>query len=268
MEILPTLKTLELQGTGESLLNPKLSQVINEAVAHGCETTLITNGSLLSEPLIKTIINAGTQLVISLDGANAETYSLHRPIGSFDQVINNMSKISELRHNYHGHKFSLVVNMVLTQLNYDNIPQMISLLSKVGVDHLFVSEVRECMPDKRTWNKINLLSESTSVEFIDMFKQCAALAKKNNIGFSFNLNKKTNGIKKRICEAPWRHIFVSANGDVSICCELSRPFGNLNRQSLFEIISCEELNEFRNNMLIGNYDEHCLSCCLPWGLPY
>ncbi|MHB9296068.1 putative GTP 3',8-cyclase [Pillotina sp. SPG140] len=267
-EVLPMLKTLELQGTGESLLNPHLSKVINKASTCGCNITLITNGSLLSEPLLKHIIQAGVQLVVSLDGANEEIYSRHRPVGSFDQIVNNLTKISDLRSNYHETTFSFVVNMVLTQLNCGNIPQMISLLSKLGADYLFVSEVRECMPDKDVWGKLNLLSVSSSLEFTDMLERCAILARENKLGFSFNPNQKTPAIKKRVCEAPWRHLFVTANGDVSICCELSNSFGNLNKQSLSEILSCKELNEFRNNMLIGEYDKHCLNCCLPWGLPY
>lgn len=267
-EIVPKLEMLELQGTGESLLNGMTEKFITAATKNNTEVTLITNGSLLTDYTMELLVSAGTQLVISLDGSSNEIYNAHRPVGNFDAIIKNIQKLIKIRNQTNSTNFSVVVNMVLTQLNRLDIPNMIKLLSRLGVDFLFVSEVRECMPDSKVWRDINLLSDSTTPEFKSMISKCADLAKEKGIGFAFNPNSKPNKIKKNICEAPWKHIFVSSNGDISICCELLKPFGNLNKQSLSEILSSEELKRFRANMLSGHYDQHCLTCCLPWGLPY
>ena len=266
-ELLPGLKTLELQGTGESLLCPQTEIMIKAASEHGIETILITNGSLLDEPLMNKLVEANTQLVVSLDGSNSETYSLHKPIGSFEKIIDNITKLREIRSLNKRSGFSLVVNMVLTSLNREDIPGMIKLLSELKVDYLFVSEVRECMPDKDAWERLSLISSSSSPEFLGMIEQCKSLARQCGIGFAFNPNVKPTGLKKRVCEAPWKHIFVSADGNVSVCCELPIAFGNLKEQNLVDIINGDKLTQFRNDMLVGNYDNHCLNCCLPWGLP-
>lgn len=266
--ILPGLKVLELQGTGESLLSSQSETMIKIAAEYGTEVTLITNGSLLDERMITELVKAEAQLVVSLDGSNSEIFSLHRPVGNFGRIIDGITTLREIRMRNKPNKFSLVVNMVLTQLNYEDLPSMIDLLSNLGVDFLFVSEVRECMPDKGVWERLNLQSVSHSMEFKNMIHRCEEFSKQRGIGFAFNPNIKPDGIKKRLCEAPWKHIFVSANGDVSICCELSVAFGNLNDRGLDEILNCNELTHFRNEMLAGNYDIHCQNCCLPWGLPY
>ena len=267
-DVIPFIKILEIQGTGESLLYPRTGEIIQKAAKHGAEITLITNGSLLKEPLLSLLVKTRVQLVISLDGPNSTVFSMHRPIGNFDNIINNIAKLQEIRTQNGCEGFTLVVNMVLTQLNCTDIPEMISLLSNLGVDHLFVSEVRECMPDKNTWDKLNLASVNSTSEFSSMINECKLLARQKNIGFSFNANKMTNRIQKRICEAPWKHIFVAADGDVSVCCELPLVFGNLKEQSLEDILHGSKLFQFQSDMLNGNYDKHCLNCCLSWGLPY
>ena len=266
-DVVPNLDMLELQGTGESLMSEMTEKLVTAAAVNNTEVTLITNGSLLTEDIIRTLAAAGTQLVVSLDGSNAEVYHTHRPIGNFDTVISNIKRAVEFRNNNIDNGFSIVVNMVLTKLNRDTIMEMIDLLSGVGVDFLFVSEVRECMPDKITWSELNLLSESQSEAFKSMINECKAHAEEKKIGFAFNANEKPAGIKKTVCQAAWNHIFVSSTGDVSVCCELSRSFGNLHEQSLDEILSCAELKKFQDEMKRGNYDKRCLTCCLPWGLP-
>lgn len=267
-EIIPGLDMLELQGTGESLLCDTTEKFIYAAAENGTEVTLITNGSLLTEEMMKLIISAGTQLVISFDGPDKETYSAHRPVGNFELIVQNIQRINEIRNSTSYTGFSIVVNMVLTQLNQNEIPNMIKLLGDIGVDFLFVSEVRECMPDSEVWNKVNLLSRSLEADFQSMISNCEKLARQKGIGFAFNPNVKPNGIKKKACEAPWNHIFVSSNGNVSVCCELTKSFGNLHQNSLSEILSNEALHAFQYNMLNGLYDPHCLNCCLAWGLPY
>lgn len=267
-DVLPGLDVLELQGTGESLLSDMTERLIKAAAENDTEVTLITNGSLLTDQIMELLVSAGTQLVISLDGSNKEIYKAHRPVGNFDEVIKNIQRLTEIRNRVPSKSFSIVVNMVLTQLNRLDIPDMIELLSGLGVDFLFVSEVRECMPDLKVWRNLNLLSESLTPAFKSMILDCENLAKRKGIGFAFNPNIKPNEVKKAVCEAPWKHIFVSSNGDVSVCCELLKPFGNLNKQHLVDILSGEELQKFRDNMLSGHYNQHCLNCCLPWGLPY
>ena len=133
-DILPGLEVLELQGTGESLLSDMTGRLVKAAAENDTAVTLITNGSLLTNQIMELLVSAGTQLVISLDGSNKETYTAHRPVGNFDTIIKNIRRINEIRNRTPSTGFSIVVNMVLTQLNRSDIPDMIELLSSLGVD--------------------------------------------------------------------------------------------------------------------------------------
>ena len=83
--------------------------------------------------------------------------------------------------------------------------------------------------------------------------------------FNFRKNIKQNR-KRNICISPWEHVFISSSGNVSVCCELGKSFGNLNDQSFESIWNGDELNEFRGKMAVGDYHDKCKTCCLQWGV--
>lgn len=265
--VIPNLKEIELQGTGEALLSKNFPKIFQAAVLNQqCRIILITNGALLTGELIEKMVLANMQLVVSLDGPDACTFAQHRPVGDFMTVIRNMKRIQELRLQRGNPKFSFVVNMVVTKWNYQKISSMIDLLSSIGVDYLFASEVRECMPDKQTWDKLRLDNIEDRESFSSLIESFAVKATKCGLGFKFNSLCQNKPLKKANCVSPWKHIFIYANGDISVCCELNNAFGNMSNNSLKEIWNSEKLNQFRNDMIFKNFDCHCLNCCLPWGL--
>lgn len=264
--IIPNLKEIELQGTGESLLYENFQKIFYAAKENNCRLVLITNASLLNRELIQAFVESNMQLVISLDGAKESTFKQHRPIGNFDRIISNLKMIKECRSSGQNDSFSLLVNTVVTKLNYFELNEMIDLASQCSIDFVFASEVRECMPDKKTWEKLRLDNCDNRDELMKFIFSTKQYAKQKGIGFFFNPNKINMARKKNICISPWKHLYLYANGDLSVCCELNTKFGNINTSTFKDIWNSEKLNDFRNNMLMREYDHHCLSCCLPWGI--
>lgn len=264
--IIPNLKEIELQGTGESLLFKNFLKIFYAAKENNCKLVLITNASLLNKDLIQIFVKSNMQLIISLDGTNKSSFKQHRPIGDFDRIISNLKLIKEYRNSVDNGSFSLVINTVVTKLNYFELNEMIDFALQYSIDFIFASEVRECMPDKETWEKLrfdNFDNRDEIMKFVNSTKQ---YAKQKGIGFHFNPYKINMVRKKDICISPWKHLYLYANGDLSICCELNTKFGNVNTENIMDIWKGEKLNEFRNNMLMREYDHHCLSCCLSWGI--
>lgn len=265
-DIIPNLKEIELQGTGESLLSHNFYKIFNAAKASHCKLILITNASLLNDSLIRDMVSSNMQLVISLDGADGKTFEKHRPIGNFKTILNNLYQLKKYRDEASNSDFSLVINMVVTKINYMTVNSMIDLASDLGVDYLFASEVRECMPDKDTWNLFRLDNIDTRYEIENIMEECKSYAESKGIGFNFNPYLENRKQKKRLCISPWKHMYLYSNGDLSVCCELNTEFGNIKRLSFGEVWNGQKLNDFRNDMLMNEYDNHCLNCCLPWGL--
>jgi MoaA/NifB/PqqE/SkfB family radical SAM enzyme len=266
-ELLPHAREIELQGTGESLLNTYFENIFEAAVADEWRRiNLITNASLFTPELINRFVKSNLQLVISLDGSNKNEFKMQRPIGDFDAIINNFNMIRTMRKNA-NHAFSCVINMVCTRLTQNSVHKMIDLASELGVDFIFVSEVRPCMPDEN-WEKLRLDKIENRPAFDLYIEKCTHYAANKNIGFYFNPYSVNRIIKKKICAAPWKHIYLYSNGDVASCCEMNCKYGNLQTEQFVSIWNGNPLSVFRANMLMGEYDIHCLNCCLPWGLTY
>lgn len=93
----PLLETLFIAryfGTGESLLNPRLPEMLAMHRDAGVYTVISTNFSLkLDDAYIDRMLDAGlTLLSIACDGASRETYEKYRVGGNFDLVMDNMRR--------------------------------------------------------------------------------------------------------------------------------------------------------------------------------
>jgi len=267
-EILPNIEEVELQGTGESLLSHNFDRIFEAAQKNNCYIILITNGSMLNQQRIKQFVNSKMQIVFSLDGSDSSTFKKHRPVGDFDKISENIRNLHVLRDNTKPNSLSTVINMVLTKYNVNSIKNMIDYASKMGIDHLFVSEVRHCMPDDNQWDNLRLDNIPERETLISNIVSASQYAKEQHIGFTFNPYDKKHIIKKKICPSPWKHIFITAEGRVSFCCELNSYFGHLKNESFEKIWNGNKMIKFRNDMLIGNYHCKCTNCCLPWGITH
>jgi radical SAM protein with 4Fe4S-binding SPASM domain len=66
---------------------------------------------------------------------------------------------------------------------------------------------------------------------------------------------------KVYCTAPWNGITVRENGDVKTCCVGGAAIGNLNQESIHDILKSEKLLNIQKNMLNGQPDvENCQNC--------
>ena len=268
-ELLPSASEIEMQGTGESLLASDFKRLFDATKQYpSIKKILITNASLISDKQIDEFVTSNMELIISLDGASFDSYRLNRPVGNFDKIVSILKLIGEKRLLIGDAKFSYIINMVVTRENYKCIDELIKLAKRVGVDFLHISEVRECMPDKDTWNRLKLDQCSERDEFERYLEKCMELAKEIHLGFSFNPYEKDNHIKKKICVSPWQHVFIGADGAVKFCCEQNYIIGNLLQTSFEEIWNSKEATEFRNRMVECEYHTICRNCCLPWGITY
>lgn len=269
-KLIPNATQLELQGTGESLLYDGLYDICEAASKHGCDIIIITNASLLNKKMMLMLVSFGIQITVSLDSPIKNTYEKIRINGNFDKVCNNLDYWKYLRSSLScNSKSYLSINMVLCSLNYTELIEMIDFSISNNVEYLFISEVRRCALDEASWNSLTLEKIKKTDEFKNLMENAKnyALQKQFMIVFNFITDIKKEH-KRNICLSPWEHVFIFATGDVSICCEAPRNFGNLNEVSFESIWNGKEMNEFRRFMATGNYDKKCKTCCLLWGITH
>jgi MoaA/NifB/PqqE/SkfB family radical SAM enzyme len=108
--------------------------VAARASLRGMKTTLVTNGLLLDDPAAARLLDAGvSQVVVSLEGARAETHEAVRGKGTFERVKRNVAGLAWHRA-AHGAKVSLKVNTVLSRENRGEIAGMLELCRSLEVD--------------------------------------------------------------------------------------------------------------------------------------
>lgn len=67
---------------------------------------------------------------------------------------------------------------------------------------------------------------------------------------------------KIFCVAPWMSVYVHPNGDVAPCCiwDLTKPLGNVNKNSLCEIYTSKTTKEVKRKMLNDETVSQCSTC--------
>ena len=113
------LKSIRMNYINEPLLNRDIFKFISYARQAGIlDIYFSTNGSLLTDDIIKKIINSGLlRLQVSLDAHTQETYEKIRTGGNFKDVIKKVLRFLEIRNEVSSKLPTLRVNFVKTEIN-------------------------------------------------------------------------------------------------------------------------------------------------------
>ena len=95
-QLAPYAYEVNLHNWGESLLHPRIGDLIEYASKRNVATNMSANLNSVSDELIDRLITSGLEyLILSIDGASQETYARYRVRGNFDDVMVNARKLME-----------------------------------------------------------------------------------------------------------------------------------------------------------------------------
>ncbi len=117
-----------------------------------------TNGRLLAyRDFVKKIFAAGVnQIVVSLNGATPEVHDNQTRVnGSFSQTIMGIKNILDLK----KENFSLIINLLLTKINYLELPKMINLVKDLGIKEINILNAAPLSKRSRSKKIIMKMSE-------------------------------------------------------------------------------------------------------------
>ncbi|RJQ29803.1 MAG: radical SAM protein [Peptococcaceae bacterium] len=116
---------------GEPTLRKDLPQIIRHTSQY-MDVAMNTNGYFLDRELLRELAYAGlTQVKVSIDGLQ-ESHDWNRGEGSFERAVNALKLCKEL-----GIP-TVILIMTLSRLNHKELPEMIELAMKLGVDFTMV----------------------------------------------------------------------------------------------------------------------------------
>jgi MoaA/NifB/PqqE/SkfB family radical SAM enzyme len=135
-------------GYGEPLAYPDILEMVAAAKRAGATVELITNATLLSEPVARGLIELGLdRLWVSIDGATPASYADVRLGDALPQVIDNLSRLKDLRGLSGADHPQLGIAFVAMQRNIADLPAVVRLGQRLGADQFSISNVLPHTPE-------------------------------------------------------------------------------------------------------------------------
>jgi radical SAM protein with 4Fe4S-binding SPASM domain len=264
-QICEVSRPLLILSGGEPLLRKDVFELVRYGAEKGLKMGLGSNGSLIDGVAVKNLKEAGIETVsISLDSHIPEQHDEFRGVnGSWEKAVR---AIKALREN----GVLVQVNTTVTQQNYDQIDDIMSLAEKLGVEnfHLFF-----LVPTGRGVK----IADISPAKYEGMIKTAFAKAAKHKLNVrpscapQFMRIAKDMGLDMRQwirgCIAGLYYCRVYPNGDITPCPYLPIKLGNIREKSFKEIWftsevfkSLRDFNALKGKCGVCDYRALCGGC--------
>ena len=244
-ELAPRLRNLALWNYGEPLLNKAVPDMIAHAKKAGVGVVKVSsNVHFLDGERGLALLRSGLDvLILSVDGASAETYSRFRKDGDFDRVARSVAWLCAEKKRLGLAKPRIELQFIVMRHNEHELPEMRRLAREWGVDRLRVKTVGADDPETK-----------------DLVPATRLLSRYQEDGTTPN-------VRHAFCTMAWDHAVVNVDGSVTPCCYL-RPdmgeafvMGNVFERPFLEIWRGDRYRAFRAAMLRGRADMPVCNRC-------
>lgn len=261
LDRLPFVVKMSLVGIGETLLNPKIIDMVRLAKRRGILVGFATNGSLLTREKAQALVDAGLDWInVSMDGATAETFERIRLGGKFPVVVDNLRGLTAVIGRRRRPEVS--VWFVAMQSNLPELPALVRLVHELGVPKLCVQGVHAWGQDPwRIKLQHERVADGGSVR--EVLAEAQRTARSLGVAFEFVNIPGAEG--RRSCNWPWRACYITVEGFVTPCCiHGTNPsiinFGNLLEQDFDAIWNGAGYQAFRRELKSATPPSICDGC--------
>ncbi|WP_436684910.1 radical SAM protein [Micromonospora sp. URMC 106] len=277
---MPGLHRLTLQGLGEPLLSPYLMQMIEAAVARRITVGFNTNATLLTRRRAEELVASGVDwLHVSLDGARATAYEAVRDGADFDTVVANLAGLVRAKRAAGSATPWLRVVFVAMRDNVTELPELVRLLARIGVDELHVQNLSHSFSDADPAGRYDEIRQFTTDQALwagtdsgraaDAFAEAGRVAREHGVRIRLpqaGVPAAPSPPPERGCSWPWDAAYITSAGVVQPCCMVMGDdrvsLGRLGEQSFPQIWHGEAYREFRRRLAGEDPPEVCRGCSL------
>ncbi len=223
---------------GEPLLHPEIQGILTSAQAVA-RTQMLTNGSLISEPIADFLAKNNIGIQISLDGSTATAHDALRGHGSFAKVA---SAIEQLKTAGHQKRISLCTTV--HQATLQDLPNIVDLAQAWNVPLLRFLPIMKLGRSHSNWNTLDIPLEEQYPNPLIAHIQNSMPKMRFEYGISGLTFESREGAE--IWCPIGTMIVVAANGDAYPCpMMMMSPWklGNVHEHSLKELLTSRKMAE-------------------------
>lgn len=256
-EIGKNLLIFSPHGYGEPLIHPRFQEFMEEVWNRRISIVLVTNGTLLTPEVASPFIRKCKpwKITFSVDAGEKEVYERIRRGAKFEEVVENISNVVELKKKY-GVRTTVSIYCTVGKYNYEQVIPLSKLASGLGVDEISFTDL--------TTHGYGLAGEQLAIRNLKtsdhhmiskvIFDAQNTYGKK--LRFVANISKQESSF----CRIPWELIFIQVNGDVFPCTDtLNHRLGNIFEESIDSIWNGVKMDVFRQEFLSSSVEE-CTKC--------
>jgi MoaA/NifB/PqqE/SkfB family radical SAM enzyme len=222
--LLPCLKDVEtviLEGWGESLLYPHLTECIRLIKKEGPDVGFVTSGKGLKQSRVSELVEAGLDFVgFSIAGTTPATHAAIRVNSELSDIIDGVRLFNEERARRKTAKPRVHLVFLMLKNNIAEVSEVPTLARELGVEEVFLTNICHTI---NTWQEEQKLFVWDMKEnpYEKIVKKVEDRARKLNIKLKRPSLTATN---VAVCEEnPIRNLYISAQGHVSPCVYLHPP---------------------------------------------
>ena len=256
---------------GEPLVRSDFSQICELFFKLGVKQTLLTNGLLLGKRL--DLQNYFDEIIVSVDGAKADTHDSIRGVKSFDIIING------IRDAVARHSCRISIRTVLQKRNFKEVFRMVDLAKSLNVNRIsfLAADVLSDAFGRDTrgpaaQNESILLDADELQIFRNLIEEMKyrynsdfnsgfiseSHEKLLNIARYFEAAAGMNSYPRNYCNAPNVSAVITSTGEIHPCFFLP-SFGNVRSNSFDELLNNTQIKQVRRD--VRDYKlERCKTC--------
>ncbi|MBC8234771.1 radical SAM protein [bacterium] len=239
-------------GAGEPLLHPNILDMISAAKENGLGVTIYTNGTLLTERRITSLIDTHVDsLRVSLWATSSEDYAQQHPDvapSRFQKIIDGLQLLLRLKTERGSRLPRIEFSHAINRQSLRKLDGLVDLACATGCEKIVFSVVQAAEGGEDF--KQFLLSpdeERLACLSLDQVKRrLNSLSIQHNVEeVSLRYRLGESGWKTTPCYAAWYYAFCRIDGKVQPCQRCHMPMGDLRENSFQEIWNSRNYRHFR-----------------------
>lgn len=262
-------RKIKFIGRGENFLHKRFVDMIGYAKERGFNVSITTNGSLISDDMVRRLVEMGLdEIFVSVNAGSQRSYNeIHigtRP-DAFERIKHTLALFSSEKQRQRRNGPFMHLSFVIQANNYFEMPDMVRLAHEVGAQRVAFNRI-----SVYEGTKFLMLSEEQNREALErhlveaerLGEQLGVITNADFFRARPGEEQRSRSIHSKVpCYIGWFFSIILADGTVNPCCECLRALGTLQTHRFKEIWFGESYRKFRGEISdLPNSDKEVSGC--------